>query len=59
MPLYNEILTVLAEQMNAFEQAIDPLHRKQTGSYYTSLELSAVMMEELINSLPKKKKSML
>lgn len=52
----NEILSILAEQMTAFEQSLDPLHRKQTGSYYTSLELSAVMMNELISALPKRKR---
>ncbi|NCU27435.1 hypothetical protein EOM86_12080, partial [Candidatus Nomurabacteria bacterium] len=57
MPVtHTEVLSVLAERMNKFEQAMDPLHRKQTGSYYTSLDLSMVMMEELVNSLPKKKK---
>lgn len=57
MPVtHTEVLSVLAERMDRFEQAMDPLHRKQTGSYYTSLDLSMVMMEELVNSLPKKKK---
>lgn len=60
MPVnHRDVLSVLAEQISSFEQAFDPLHRKQTGSYYTSLELSTVMMEELINTLPKKKKSSL
>jgi DNA-cytosine methyltransferase len=33
------------------------LRRKQTGSYYTADELTATMMEELVNSLPSAKKN--
>lgn len=30
---------------------MDPLHRKQTGSYYTALELTYTMMKDLVHSL--------
>lgn len=35
----------------AFEQSMDKLHRKQTGSYYTDLDLALSMMRELVDSL--------
>lgn len=37
----------------AFEQAMDTLYRKQTGSYYTSLELTYYMVKEMVESLGK------
>ncbi|MDA8233866.1 MAG: Alw26I/Eco31I/Esp3I family type II restriction adenine-specific DNA-methyltransferase [Clostridia bacterium] len=43
----------------AFENSIDPLQRKQTGSYYTSLELTIAMMEELVVKLPTQKRERL
>ena len=36
----------------AFEQTMDAFHRKQTGSYYTALDLTILMMKELVGSLP-------
>lgn len=56
MSIDNEIIPVLAKQIKEFEQGINTLRRKQTGSYYTSLELSIVMMEELIRNLTKDKR---
>lgn len=35
-----------------FEKNINPLYKKQTGSYYTSLDLAYYMVNELINDLP-------
>ena len=35
----------------SFESAIDPLERKRTGSYYTDLFLTDVMMKELIQCM--------
>ena len=34
----------------SFERSMDTLHRKQTGSYYTSLDLTYAMMKELVSS---------
>lgn len=34
-----------------FEHSMDSLHRKQTGSYYTDLELTLAMMQEMVASL--------
>ena len=34
-----------------FEHSMDSLHRKQTGSYYTDLELTLAMMKEMVASL--------
>lgn len=33
-----------------FEEQLSPVYRKQTGSYYTSLDLALSMMQELLNS---------
>lgn len=40
----------LSAASNAFEHSMDPLHRKQTGSYYTALELAYAMMKDLVRS---------
>lgn len=34
-----------------FEHTMDKLHRKQTGSYYTSLDLTTPMLSELLDKL--------
>ena len=41
----------LASSSYDFEHSMDPLHRKQTGSYYTALELTYTMMKNLVRSL--------
>ena len=48
--------TVLKEIINEgknFELTMDPLMRKRTGSYYTDIRLTNVMMDELIDDLEK------
>lgn len=40
------------------EKLMDPLERKRTGSYYTDLSLTDVMMEELVNQLRKGSKEL-
>ncbi len=40
----------LQAQSEALERSMDKLHRKQTGSYYTALELALAMMRELVES---------
>ncbi len=47
------LLNVFQLESNDFERSMDPLHRKQTGSYYTSLELTNIMMSDLVYSLDK------
>ena len=42
----------LNDRSTSFEQSMDTLHRKQTGSYYTALDLTVIMMKELVDSLP-------
>lgn len=42
----------LNDRSTSFEQSMDTLHRKQTGSYYTALDLTILMMKELVDSLP-------
>lgn len=34
-----------------YEQSIDPLLRKRTGSYYTSMSLTDIMMSDLLDSM--------
>lgn len=41
----------ISQDSSRFEQSMDSLHRKQTGSYYTALELTLIMMQELVDSL--------
>ena len=42
----------LNDRSKSFEQSMDALHRKRTGSYYTALDLTILMMKELVDSLP-------
>ena len=41
----------LSQYSRTTETAMDSLHRKRTGSYYTSLDLTDVMMNELVTNL--------
>lgn len=41
------------------EHSMDSLHRKQTGSYYTDLELTFAMMKEMVDSLSEDKRNAL
>ncbi len=43
----------LREASREMETTMDPLERKRTGSYYTDLELTDVMMGELVSHLKK------
>ncbi len=36
----------------SYEQSMDKLHRKQTGCYFTALDLTYVMMKELVACFP-------
>ena len=48
---HESMWALLAQDSSIFEQGMDPLHRKQTGSYYTALELTYAMMREMVGSL--------
>ena len=38
------------------EHAMNSLHRKQTGSYYTDLDLTLYMMQEMIDGISEDKR---
>ncbi len=48
---HDSMWATLAQDSLRFEQEMDPLYRKQTGSYYTALELAYAMMQEMIVGL--------
>ena len=50
---YDLMWKMLAEDSDNYEHSMDKLHRKQTGSYFTSLDLTYSMMKELVESLPR------
>ncbi len=43
----------LSDSSIRFEKSMEPLHRKRTGSYYTSMELTDIMMSDLIKTMDK------
>ena len=43
----------------AFEQSIDKYYKKQTGCYLTSMELTYIMMKELVDSFSKSEQNIL
>lgn len=47
----NNLFNSISQDGVVFEQSMNPLQRKQTGFYLTSMELTTLMMEELVNSL--------
>lgn len=47
----NTLLNMIQAEGNKYEHSIDSLWRKQTGSYYTSIDLTKIMVKELIFSL--------
>lgn len=48
-----ELWSTIREKSKIVETTMDPLERKRTGSYYTGLELTDSMMEELVNRIEK------
>lgn len=54
-----KIWNTLCEDSDYTQRNMDQLHRKQTGSYYTSMELTLSMMRELVNSLDDNKQKQL
>ena len=53
------ILKAIGRDGYDVEHSMDPLHRKQTGSYYTNIESALAMMEEMVGSLPAETKNSL
>lgn len=51
-----ELWNTLRGASREIETGMDPLERKRTGSYYTDLKLTDVMMQELVAALDLKKK---
>lgn len=45
------LLSKIQTESNEFEHSMNSLHRKQTGSYYTAIDLTNIMMQDLIYSL--------
>ena len=41
----------LSDSSIRFEKSMEPLHRKRTGSYYTSMDLTDIMMGDLIKTM--------
>lgn len=54
---YTELWSSLSERSRCIENEMDALTRKRTGSYYTDLELTDVMMSELVEHLKSKNPS--
>lgn len=48
---YTELWSSLSEKSRQIETGLDALTRKRTGSYYTDLKLTDVMMRELVEHL--------
>ena len=47
------ILDTIAQESIAYEKSLNSLLRKQTGSYYTGMELALAMMRELVAGVDK------
>ncbi len=47
---YIDLFHKIQTSSQKFEEGLSPVYRKQTGSYYTSLELALSMMRELLHS---------
>ena len=54
-----DLWDILAKKSYSIESGMDSLHRKRTGSYYTDLSLTDVMMDELVESMQAKKDDVL
>ena len=48
---FDELLEQISTNSSLFERKLDPLIKKQTGSYYTAMELAVAMMKELISTV--------
>lgn len=54
-----ELWTSLKEKSRVIETEMDSLVRKRTGSYYTDLELTDIMMDELVQDMKWNKKRLI
>lgn len=51
----NALWEDIRKKSKSIESGMDPLERKRTGSYYTALELTDIMMSELVSKVKDKK----
>ena len=58
MDAHDNLWIALQDASRKIEMALDPLDRKRTGSYFTNLKLTDVMMSELLSHLSKGKKKL-
>ena len=49
--IFDEILEQISNDSSRFEKNLESLAKKQTGSYYTAMELAVAMMKELISTV--------
>ena len=49
--IFDEILEQISNDSSRFERNLESLTKKQTGSYYTAMELSVAMMKELVSTI--------
>jgi len=49
--IFDEILEQISNDSSRFEKNLESLTKKQTGSYYTAMELAVAMMKELISTV--------
>lgn len=54
-----ELWTSLNTKSRTIETEMDSLERKRTGSYYTDLQLTDIMMDELVQNLKQGKKKLI
>ena len=52
--IFDEILKQISNDSSRFEKNLESLTKKQTGSYYTAMELAVAMMKELVSTVDKK-----
>lgn len=51
LEIVNDLMLEIMSNGKKYENSINSLEKKRTGSYYTSIELTTIMMDELINNM--------
>lgn len=49
--IFDKILEQISNDSSRFEKNLESLAKKQTGSYYTAMELAVAMMRELVSTI--------
>lgn len=49
--IFDELLKQISNDSSHFEKSLEILIKKQTGSYYTAMELAVAMMRELVSTI--------